>query len=74
MALAVGMRPTVPVPKEGGTAIERYCWRIQKVAKDTTKTMAFSTVGGEYGPPFMLRKVRTSLRKSNSPTVSEHGG
>ena len=31
---------------------------------------AFSPLGGEYRPPFVLRKVRTSLRKSNSPAVS----
>src|SRR3989442_1548718 len=30
----------------------------------------FSPLGGEYEPPFMLEKNRTSLQKSNSPAVS----
>jgi hypothetical protein len=34
----------------------------------------FSLLRGEYRPPFVLRKSRTSLRKSNSPTLSLGGG
>src|SRR6266702_2222216 len=30
----------------------------------------FFLLGGEYRPPFVLRKSRTSLRKSTSPPVS----
>src|SRR5260370_18472304 len=30
----------------------------------------FPPIGGEYRLPFVLRKVRTSLRKSNFPTES----
>jgi hypothetical protein len=30
----------------------------------------FSLLGGEYQPPFVIEKNRTSLRKSNFPTES----
>jgi hypothetical protein len=30
----------------------------------------FSLLDGEYQPPWVLEKNRTSLRKSNSPTLS----
>ena len=34
----------------------------------------FSLLGGEYQPSLVPEKNRTSLRKSNSPTVSFQGG
>ena len=33
----------------------------------------FSPLGREHEPPFVLEKNRTSLQKSNSPTVSKVG-
>jgi len=35
------------------------------------KKSLFSLLGGEYQPPLMLEKNRTSLRKSNSPPISD---
>ena len=62
--------------EQGGFAPQNIYHRLKillansKSGERYHKKGHFSPLSGEYQPPLMLEKNRTSLRKSNSPTIS----